>query len=1373
MISYGGVFLPSPTADDVARVRAAVDPARLWEFELRLAPPPPAASGTALPARSWLPGPVELGRLTWPYGAARWAFAHYLCDSASLSIIRAAAYAGGALAPLPLVLDDGTRSVTTSLYLLPARPLDQCDSGPGFHLLTLVDARYFWWFQAAVITITEGTTAWADLYGAVGSALGVTINYDQIPTAYLKPPAALAVSYGPLSLLLDAVADSVGQRIVRRLDGTVLARNAVNGAAQLSANLGAGWPKRAGGTMALQSGAANDLGAVLPASVTVAFPRADAAVPATPDHPVAVTLASLALPEAAGVTGFSGSRPVRSSALYGGANATELATLATQIATDWYRFQLGRHDVAYNFVAPWVPDSLTDVLEFTDLDGEWQTRAVRGVWDDWPVQLYHLSSAGSADPWALTVTDGTATYDDVGTLVIGTGLALSRPGTGAAQIAAKTQLSVTTDAAGLKLVNDVSAPGASYYYGTDPTGAKGWYPLPATTTSAVWRYSTNNTMADPGSGQYRTGSGTFSGTTQIAIDVITNGGVDFTNTLKTLLAGDIIEIQDQGNSANWARYTLSANPTNNTGWFLLPVAWHSGGGAAPNNNTPCVFTFTMTGGGGGAGGTGTVTSFSAGNLAPLFTTAVATPTTTPALSFTLNNQTAATVFAGPTSGSPASLPTFRALIVTDLPTVDIPHGGTGQITANAAFNALAPAQAGHATQFLRTDGANTSWQAPPAQVFTTTSGLWNFSTSTSTTTDPGSGNIAFDSATAAGVANLIVSRYPVTGIDGIYYLSSLNLGDSVYVEDRAVVNTWYRFDVNGPATLSANSFFVVPVKLHPGTSYGVTTVPAAGATMLVEFFLPATDGTVTSVALSTSAASDLLAVGGSPITTAGTLTLGKVSQPARYTYIAPSGAAGVPTFRLLVAADIPGLDASQITTGVFAVARGGTGASTANLAFNNLAPAQSGHTNQFLMTDGTNTSWAAPGAASPTTVSGLWNFDTSTVSSDPGSGVVRFNSATMSSVTALYLAGVPVAGFDIRGAGVSMGVGDSIYVQITNNFSYWYRFDIVGTPTDNVTWLSVPVRLRSEGVAGVPAAGSLLMFDFCLPTLSISTGPVGAVQLADGNGGFTPITSPYTFQWQSTGRLLLIDGVSVRANIPQGQTFVLAGPTGNILGYDTTGYVNVGIAGQYTDCGGGGAGSTTRLNCRTLVIGDPTLAAYTAVGGTDRVGNVFYQGILTALGAGAALTRSATLWYGAGTVGTAVGWQDLYVPTVPANTCTANGDTIGGHFGGLSGGTAGRQIRLMVNGTIVYDSGAFTSTGASFAWMIDFFIVRADAANGVVTATFRYGSTGGVTGLSGGVTALTVAIPWTGTFTVECYVYVNAVNDIIGTLSHGRLLSTN
>lgn len=84
----------------------------------------------------------------------------------------------------------------------------------------------------------------------------------------------------------------------------------------------------------------------------------------------------------------------------------------------------------------------------------------------------------------------------------------------------------------------------------------------------------------------------------------------------------------------------------------------------------------------GSGSTGTVTSFSAGNLSPLFTTNVATATTTPALTFTLNNAAINTVYAGATSGSPAP-PTFRSLVTADLP------AGVGDVVGPASATSSA------------------------------------------------------------------------------------------------------------------------------------------------------------------------------------------------------------------------------------------------------------------------------------------------------------------------------------------------------------------------------------------------------------------------------------------------------------------------------------------------------------------------------------------------------------------------------------------------------------------------------------------------------------------------------------------------------------
>ena len=46
-------------------------------------------------------------------------------------------------------------------------------------------------------------------------------------------------------------------------------------------------------------------------------------------------------------------------------------------------------------------------------------------------------------------------------------------------------------------------------------------------------------------------------------------------------------------------------------------------------------------------------------------------------------------------------------------TLPIANGGTGQTTANAAFNALAPSQTGNSGKYLTTDGSNTSWASNP------------------------------------------------------------------------------------------------------------------------------------------------------------------------------------------------------------------------------------------------------------------------------------------------------------------------------------------------------------------------------------------------------------------------------------------------------------------------------------------------------------------------------------------------------------------------------------------------------------------------------------------------------------------------------------
>jgi hypothetical protein len=67
--------------------------------------------------------------------------------------------------------------------------------------------------------------------------------------------------------------------------------------------------------------------------------------------------------------------------------------------------------------------------------------------------------------------------------------------------AVKTQLTITSDASGIRLVNDSATPGNSKYYGTDGSGTKGFFDLPS---------GGGSSSGVSGSVQFSGGSGTFS-----------------------------------------------------------------------------------------------------------------------------------------------------------------------------------------------------------------------------------------------------------------------------------------------------------------------------------------------------------------------------------------------------------------------------------------------------------------------------------------------------------------------------------------------------------------------------------------------------------------------------------------------------------------------------------------------------------------------------------------------------------------------------------------------------------------------------------------------------------------------------------------------
>ena len=157
----------------------------------------------------------------------------------------------------------------------------------------------------------------------------------------------------------------------------------------------------------------------------------------------------------------------------------------------------------------------------------------------------------------------------------------------------------------------------------------------------------------------------------------------------------------------------------------------------------------------------------------------------------------------------------------------------------------------------------------------------------------------------------------------------------------------------GPITTSGSITVVntAPDQIVSLTGAGLATVTGT----YPNFTITASGGTGTVSSVSGTGTVSGLSLSGT-VTTAGSLTLGGTlvvtpsdfaSQTANTVLAAPNGSAGVPTFRAIVAADVPTLNqnttgtASNVT-GTVAIANGGTGATSAGAALTSLGAAASG-----------------------------------------------------------------------------------------------------------------------------------------------------------------------------------------------------------------------------------------------------------------------------------------------------------------------------------------------------------------------------------------------------------------------------------------------
>jgi hypothetical protein len=316
-----------------------------------------------------VPPPVRLGVLDWPVGASRWATFHFLAGSTQLAAIREAIGTAGVG---DLVMGDGTDSdheiTAVGMRLGVPLPLHQIDATEQLFLCTLVDQRWDWWLKAGGIDTQPAT--WGALFADIEAELGVTITPATVNAAYGTPGDQWLQFVRPLPVLLDAAAESVGQRVVVRLDGTVATANPFDAVTDASVAFSF-VRKTAGGEVV-----AADVGRWVPESVSVVVGRQDEAGGNTFESVGQVTLASLALANQYGAaTGVAGNTvPVHR--WFVGAAGDE-AAFRRQVAQDWYLWQLSSVDATLPGVWDWTPTGAEDRVEWKYDNGPILTRILR------------------------------------------------------------------------------------------------------------------------------------------------------------------------------------------------------------------------------------------------------------------------------------------------------------------------------------------------------------------------------------------------------------------------------------------------------------------------------------------------------------------------------------------------------------------------------------------------------------------------------------------------------------------------------------------------------------------------------------------------------------------------------------------------------------------------------------------------------------------------------------------------------------------------------------------------------------------------------------------------------------------------------------
>jgi len=368
-------------------------------------------------------------------------------------------------------------------------------------------------------------------------------------------------------------------------------------------------------------------------------------------------------------------------------------------------------------------------------------------------------------------------------------------------------------------------------------------------------------------------------------------------------------------------------------------------------------------------------------------------------------------------------------------------------------------------------------------------------------------------------------------------------------------------------------------------------------------------------------------------------------------------------------------NADHVLTGTIPIVNGGTGQTTANLAFNALAPSQTGNSGKYLTTDGTDTSWSVNPLGTVTSVA-----------ASGGTGISVSGSPITTSGTLTITNTAPDQTVAIAsGTGISV-TGTYPSFTVTNT-SPSLGGDVVGpaSATDNAIarFDTTTGKLLQNSVVTVSDAGAATGFTTLVASTSVTTPIVqasnsgglalknsgGTTQMSVGAGGGDNMSINVSTNLNGTNAQIDISPtgtghvhikptgvnsveiaptfVGEMDNITIGSITPAAGSFTNLSVTGTTSFDgSQGTSGQVLTSAGTGATPTWTT---------PTTGTVTSVSGTGTVSGISLSGTVTTTGS---LTLGGTL--------------DLSSPPTIGNTTanTITGTTITGtKFVGISGGT--------------------------------------------------------------------------------------------------------